>query len=222
MAVARDTSGQATSTGTTTTLGLTLGASATLLLAAALIREGTDRVTGVTWNGEAMTELPTNSPATFTRLGSTFTIHLYYTLSPATGTHDLVATASSNPGGNDLDLYGVSYTGPSTSAFPDNSTKVDNDATSPLTTTLTPVGAGAWTFMFGSNEADALAASTGSTLIQNQHGSGIFDSNGIVAGSYSMNATYGGSSGSAGIMVSFAPDAVAPANNNNLLTLGVG
>lgn len=199
-AIARDTSGKATSTGTTSTVALTLSASATVLIAAAWIRQ-TDTVTGVTWNGVSMTEIPTNSPQTFTQGATTFTMHLYEMFSPATGTHNLTVSASSNAG-NALDILGVSYTG--TSLTLDNSTKAGG-TNSPISATLTPVGSGAWTILFADNEDSAVAASTGSTLIQNSHGGGIFDSNGIVSGATTMQATYTHSSSNWGaIMVSIA------------------
>lgn len=212
--IARDTSAKFTANTSTSVSGsMTLASGATVLIGYALYRSGGDIITGMTWNGVSMTlltKLNTGAANTY--------IYVFYMLNPTTGTHTLAASASSAPA-SDFDIYGTSYTGTITSSFPDNSTTATG-ASSPISVSLTPVGSGAWTILFGEQEASALTAGTGSNLLQNQHGSGVYDSNGTVSGSYNMQATYSGPSNWGGIMLSIAPPASAPSSFGDLFFFG--
>lgn len=146
---------------------------------------------------------------------------MYYMLSPTTGSHDVVGTLSSSTGSN-FDLYAASYIGTAAAAFPDSKAGTDGTGTStgggPISLSTTPAATGCWCFMHGENENNSLTASTNSTLLQANHGSGIFDSNGTAAAgsAFNMQATFGAGNNWSGIMVSIAPAAAAAVFTKNI------
>lgn len=217
MAIAYDTftNGSFTS-GTSRTFAHTCTGSDRILFVETVINTSTDLVTGVTYNGVSMTRIQTVSPTANRRL------YLYYLIAPATGSNNVVISASSSTfiGGNASSYTGVAQSG----TIIDVSTTV-TDTSSPIDTTLTTTVDNCWTILCGTMDGTvAFTASTGSTL---RGGNGlysdvqIFDSNGpkTPAGSTTMTVTNASVSGSvpAGmIMAAFAP-AVAPVSGGGIL-----
>ena len=99
----------------------------------------------------------------------------------------------------------VSYTGAGQSGQPDNTDTSYALATS-VTCDLTPVATDCWSVLFTKTNGGAASAGTGSTSrVSSVNGYALFDSNGTISGSTSMQATLGFSVAWAGIMASFAP-----------------
>lgn len=158
-------------------------------------------ITGATYNGVSMTQMPTVSPS---GVPGDRCIYLFYLIAPATGANNVVVSA-----GSSIVIGGMSasYTGAKQSGVPDASAANTQSNTATFTASVTVVAANSWTFLYAKNNFDAPGAGTGSTLRQSADGQGIFDSNGpLSAGSQSMSATSASSTSDwAGIMVSFAP-----------------
>ncbi len=145
----------------------------------------TRSISGITYNGVAMTPL--------TRSGGPQPIQLWYLINPALGANNIIATLS----GDASFLYGAgtSYFNAVQSGVPDS----QNTATSigtPLSTSTTIVNPNCWLVMAVRNDGDGLSdASTGA--VERATGSAgtiqIYDSNGIVGtGSQSMSITLAG------------------------------
>jgi hypothetical protein len=174
-----------------------------------------DNITGVTYNGVAMTLLDKQTNST-DRIE-----YVFYLIAPDTGTHDVVVSASlAVPS-----IFGnsSSYTGAKQSGVPDASTK-QSISGSPYTTSLTTIADNCWTILFTTTSATTPVASTGSTLRASNGtvgGEKIFDSNGPItpAGNYDMLVT--GNGGAIGfIMASFAPAGAVGGNEDNFFLLG--
>jgi hypothetical protein len=181
-----------------------------------------DDISGVTYNGVAMTAIYTGQTA-----GSDRFYYLYYLLNPASGANTVQITAF-----NAHYLFGASasYTGVQQSGQPDAMNSNSGTATGSLTTSVTTVADNSWVVMFGvvSNDDGTLAAGTGATerVATDFNAGALFDSNAskTPAGSYSMTWTTPGSSYNKGsLLVSFSPagggGATAPPT---LSLLGVG
>lgn len=159
-------------------------------------------ITGVTYNGVSLTQIPTNSPV-FTpsdRCG-----YLFYLAGPATGTHDVVVS-----GFVLMVIAGVSasYTGAKQTGIPDSSAQNTATSANDITTTTTVVAANSWTILYERNTFGAATAGTGSTQrVSSANGIGLFDSNGpLAAGAQSQQVqTVGHTPNWGTIMASFAP-----------------
>lgn len=168
---------------------------------------GSDTVTGVTYNGVAMTLVKTLLTPTDGRyLGA------WVLMNPASGANNVVISVSSG------DTYGmaVSYTGTAQTGQPDSFGFNSNTFTSSLTTSTNVVASNCWNVYL--NRAAYFpppVAGTGATLrsANATYGQGIFDSNGTVGtGSQSMTCTCSSPGPFSGVLISFAPSASGPAN----------
>lgn len=219
MAIAFDaTTGAHALTATSLTIAhTTAGSNRALIVGVACYNGGAaaDIVTGVTYNGVAMTQLAKFGPADVN-----IEMYIYGLLNPTSGTNNIVISASAS-----CNLYAenVSYTGVQRSGLPDAS-KTQGATASPDTTTLTTIADNSWTVLFARASGASLAASTGSTLRHITDGdNGIFDSNGAItpAGSHSM--TFTGAAGNCySIMISLAPFIASAAGASTLSMMGVG
>lgn len=124
MAVAFDAKATSvtSSTGTNATetnSSLTIGASATLLIAFVNIADSTIPLpaacSGVTWNSVAMTLLGTKNDAGTS--GGQTQVNVYGLVNPATGNHSLVASFTGRTGNTGVYLDGASWTGSDTSSL---------------------------------------------------------------------------------------------------------
>lgn len=183
------------------------GANLILWVAVVATGEGDD-ISSVTYNGVGLTRAGTDGFAS-SRLD------LWYLISPATGTHDIVITSSNF----ETDLHGcaASYTGAAQSGVPDATGVGGNVVVTSATVSTTTSADNCWVILAaidGYNNLD-IVAGTGSTLRNTQGGggpgersAGILDSNGPVtpAGSYAMTFSVGGATGNMrGVTASFAP-----------------
>lgn len=129
-------------------------------------------ITGVTYNGVAMTEILSTVPT-----GPTVLIQkLFYLVNPSTGTNNVVVTRT----GTGIYTWGhsVSYTGASQTGVPDASSVTTNTGTS-ITGTVTTVADNSWLVGFVTDEGSAtLTAGAGTVKRNDQVGwSAIADSN---------------------------------------------
>lgn len=160
------------------------------ILIVGIIANNADVITGVTYNGVAMT-LARKSAFTGP------TMYLYYLLAPATGANNIVVSASS--GGEYIRATAVSYTGVQQSGQPD-ATAENNVSAASITTTLTQVVAKAWQVGVVQGAHDGtVTAGAGIGAIRGTVSGGynsIGDSNAPTnAGSRSMTWNQGGSAG---------------------------
>jgi hypothetical protein len=174
-------------------------------------------ITGVTYNGVAMTSIA--SPIV---IQSNVRTYLFYLIAPSTGANNIVISASQSG-----TIYGASssYSGAKQTGVPDSSSTTGPVTTATITGTTTTVADNCWTVMCGFGNS-AVGASTGSTSrgIATDGTQGIFDSNGLItpAGSHSMTVTNGSSDNGAVIIASFAPAVAAAATYRRRSLLGVG
>lgn len=171
-----------------------------LLVVGIKINSASDLVTGVTYNGVAMTRVALVVDA------SSETVYLYVLHAPAAGANSVVVSTS---GSIAKDARSASYTGAKQTSTVDNSTTATATATA-ITTTLTPTADNCWTIAMFRNVAynDATAGS-GTTLrgIDGAQSSILGDSNGPIhpAASTSLSATWSTSVNAGAVMASFAP-----------------
>lgn len=195
MAIAFDASAQGT-TGLGSAASLTIahtcsGSNRVLIVCVQTVVHAID-VTGVTYNGVTMTLLDDQD----TGIGY---MYVFYLLAPATGTHNIVISATPN-----ILMFAVSgsWTGIRQGLFPDAETKNIYSGSS-NTTTLTTVIDNCWCVLADS-AANTSSAGTNSTSRVNQ-GAALYDSNGPITppGSFSMSVNRTGGGGD--IMFSMAP-----------------
>jgi hypothetical protein len=173
-----------------------------------------DAITGVTYNGQAMTLIgkQTSNEASGGRYE-----YLFYILAPATGTHNVVISLS---GSEVIYATVATYSGVKQTT-PDASTTNSAAGATSVTTTLTTVADNCWTFLTGRTN-QTQTAGTGCTARGTTNGDGgynLYDSNGAVtpAGSHGMTITTASSSFYGMVMASFAPAPPAPINGNFFL-----
>lgn len=175
--IAYDNSTTASGSGTSTTFSHTCTGSNGLLVVA--VNMDGDKVTGITYNGVAMTFINKR-----TRTTSNY-VYLYYLLGPATGSNSVVISHSS---GNSL-AVAMSYTNVKQSAQPDSSNTNSNGGGAALTTATTVVADNSWVIGCASNDSEVPA----SFSVQQRGAISIFqagDSNGgVAAGSSQLTAT---------------------------------
>lgn len=204
MAIAFD----AASTGTidsslTLTFSHTCTGSDRILFVAPGIYDGftTDVLTGITYNGVAMTRVGMGVAQTNSRT------YLYYLINPDTGANNIVITSSAS---TKIRGTGMSYTGANQSGVPDAFTS-GNGSSATMTGTVTTIADNCWLVGSFFGNGAGLAASTG-TVSRGIPGVGAaarnggFDSNSVKtpAGSDSLIVTCTNDN-NAWVVASFAP-----------------
>lgn len=201
MAIAYDSSAQG-SGGSVTSITFSHTCSGSDRMLVVFVRSyQNDRVTGVTYNGVAMTQVNKRQD----NAGNNCYTYLYYLLAPATGANNVVVSASPAPN-IQLAACSASYTGVKQSGQPDSSAMQSSTA-STMTVSTTVVASGCW-LVGGSSNFRATSAGTGTTNRQQTSGDPltIADSNGTVAtGSRSLQWTQSDSTISAQHIISIAP-----------------
>lgn len=177
-------------------------------------------ITGVTYNGVALTSL--------TRSAGTQPMQLWYLIAPATGANNIVV--SIDGAASFIYTSAGSYTGVEQSGQPDAQATNSTTASS-VTTTLTTIADNCWTIL---GARGATSGNTDASTNSTERAAGaagtvqLYDSNGAVtpAGSFGMTITTAGSEAITTAMASFSPEGgavVAPKRQRHtLLTLGVG
>ncbi len=204
-AIAYDTSlsGSCGAAPTTQTYSYTVTGSNPILYVTVFTVATTDTVSGITYNGSAMTRVGTISNADF---GDVF---LYRLVGPATGAHNVVVTYTGSP------VFGCSTTSSYTGAKQSGGVFVSatNRAESnTVSISITPNSANNWIAMGQANSGTAPFGGGGSATVRlvnaNNAASVMYDSNGTVStGSVTMTSTWSGASNTgAGIVgESFEP-----------------
>lgn len=147
-------------------------------------------ISSATYNGVAMTQVPTISPYT----PAAGRLHyMFYLLSPTVGAHNIVLTMTGAVS-NNLVAASTSYTGVKQTGFPDASGQTFNASTpgSNLSISITSVASGCWLTGFGTAEGSGGVSAGTSTTERTSSAYGNcfvagFDSNGTVpSGSNSL------------------------------------
>ena len=187
---------------TTQTISHTISGSNTLLLVGFITNNNTDIITKVTWNGTGMTRL------TYQAGSGGYLSYVYYLVGAATGTANVVISASSN---SLLWTSVTSYNGVKQTGFPDAQASSQNGSTS-WTASLTTVADNAWHYLH-IRGSSPITFSTGTERANASQGDAGDKGPKTPAGSDSITGTLGGSANdSTFIQVSFAP-ATAVANS---------
>jgi len=168
-------------------------------------KQGTDTITGVTWNGVSMTKIVVRQVT-----GDRF-IALWGLASPAAGTNNIVVTSSES---NFIGVAAVYYTGAQSATAADSSSSGTNTA-SPITVSTTTVADHAWLVAAASGVSEGAPSSwaTGTSRDTGAGSHGTADSNGskTPAGSYSLSANFAAfpSNNHAMVIMSIAPYAAS-------------
>lgn len=170
------------------------------------IYAGSDVVTGVTYNGVAMTQL---QKQLMVGAAAGQYIYLYMLVNPASGANNVVVSSSSGLGGY---ISAVSYTGAKQTGQPNVSNKQAVTSTTSLTTSVTTTLDNCWLTGYAYHNGTVVAG-TATTL----RGGSVnvlqtMDSNGAKspAGSYSLNTTKSPADFAGHVMAAFAPYAATP------------
>lgn len=159
---------------------------------------GGNNITGVTYAGAAMTQIPTASPV---QVPGNLWISLWYLVAPATGANNIVISASpSTTIGGDAASYVA------TSPGIDVSGNATATSASSISKSITTTQNNAWTVGWCSTDGFDVSAGASTTLRQgNGTNRAIFDSNAAITppGSTTLNVSQSGSGNSAFIMTSF-------------------
>lgn len=192
-AVANDLESSATPTWSHTTSG-----SNRILHAGVRVSAGIS-VTGVTYNGVAMTNVPTNSPVT-TPGGEL--LYVFYLINPTTGTHDIIATLS---GSDTVRSVSISHTGVKQSGQPNASGNGTASGESSITDSITATVSNCWVVAFTSNTVDVAADGINYVHRDDSAGVGVGDTNASVSGLVSQTVNTSGSADWGIIQVAIAP-----------------
>jgi len=176
-----------------------------LLLVGIISDVATDAISGVTYNGVAMTKLITapSDGAGFPRYE-----YLFGLLAPATGANTVLVSAS---GSVLIAALSSSYTGVLQSGLPDSSNTNSNASASSLTVSTTVVASGCWLAAYLRAAPGPAIAGTGTTDRVDDASTQLFgDSNGTVGtGSQSLQVTQSSAGAINGLIVSIAPSSGA-------------
>lgn len=189
-----------------------------------------DIVSGVTYNGVAMTRLDIQNSSASTN----YSTYVYYLAGPATGANNIVVTYTTAPGFGAHWGIGTSYSGVKQTGFPDANSKGTQSGSGDVTGTVTTSADNAWVWMVSAgDDGPTIAAGSGTTLRQKNaidflnHGElmATYDANAAKtpAGSVSLIADMGTSdSFSNWIIASMAPAVAATSTPHRLMMMGVG
>jgi hypothetical protein len=188
-----------TSSGTSLTVAHTCSASANRGLVVCVVGDHTtDLITGVTYNGVAAT-LVTKGHA------SGRWCYAFYVNAPASGTNNIVASASS---ACFIEVNAASYTGVAQSGQPEaNSGFSDTNSATSRTLTVTTVSANAWAVGCALGQAGTITAGSGTTLRATDLVGAILDSGAAVAtpGATNLIFSQAGANVAGGIALALAP-----------------
>lgn len=179
---------------------------------------GSDKITGITYNGVALTQIGVS-------IQNTRYIGFYYLLNPASGSNTVTLTGSSSAV---IEAYSGSYTGVNQSGQPDANTSNNNGQLpvtggSSLTVTVTTVADNDWLIMNAFSFQDGISAGA-NTFNRSGVNNGIYDSNGAKTppGSFSLAVTTAGVTNVSEIMAAFSPAGAVVASVRLFTLLGVG
>lgn len=198
MAIAYDASSEGTATDTSLTVSHTCSGSNRYLLSFIRTNGTTDKVSGVTYAGQAMTRINTLSD------GDDRRIYLYYKIAPASGANNIVAsfTESVSAGAQSYSYTGVKQTGQ-----PDASNTQLRTSTNSASIGLTVVASGCWIATGSVNNEASPNSATNFTERLDTGGFASGDTNGTVsAGSNTLTWGYGSTINEVALLAaSFSP-----------------
>lgn len=225
MAIAYDSSASGSGTGTSLTVALTVSGSNRMLIVMTTTNDSLERITGVTYNGAAMTSVVAQNNSAFS---NNVYCRMWRLIAPDTGTNNIVVSASASIS---MSAYGVSLTGVSQVAPEASASGVESNST-PLDFSITTVADNAWIIDgYGMNiNNGSLVPNSSQTERQNiaatDNGEGSINTKGPITPAASTNnsESYGGASPEiVGVAVSIAPATeTATVVVSNSLLLGVG
>ena len=206
MAIATDafTNGGST-TGTSHTFSHTCTGANRILFVQVEIENATDVITGVTYNGVAMTLVQSQANTSPSEVNT-----LWVLVAPATGANNVVVSTSSSVS---IGAIAASYTGAAQTGQPDASGKKTSQATS-STLSVTTIADNCWMVSCVQADAGLPTAGTGITARVDESNASFGDSNGVITppGSNSMTWNAGGTWHLNHINASFAPAVAAGGN----------
>ncbi len=192
--LAKDGSVNALSTNSYTHL---LASDATLLVVEVLFSTNVS-LNSITYGGVAPSGSLTNTSF------QNYTVYLKWWFNPPTGTNTILSTLSGNPNVGHV-IRSCSYTGVG-ALGPDTQTTGQTSASTFNATAITPTYANSWVIGILEQSAVAGAAGTGTTFRAGVgNGDGIFDTNGPVSVSTSLQATCSPAQVWTGTLAAFAP-----------------
>ena len=191
--------------GTSLTWAHTCTGSDLILIVTVTVEQG-DRVTGVTYNGVAMTQgIKAANGVPY--------LYIYYLVNPATGANNIVVSVSSS---SDIHAASASYTGASQTGQPDATNSVNEVAiaSGDHTVSLTVVAADSWLVAtYNSLTAGPVSAVNGVNRAGTYDQGALFDSNAAVAaGTQTIGMHWNALDSHTIIGLSFKPVAAGPAN----------
>lgn len=179
-----------------------------------------DVITGITYNGVAMTRL-----ATLAQAGGNNRVYVYGLVAPATGANNIVLArnADAQSGGW---LFAEDFTGVDQTAVPSNTNNAGATGAAGVTNTITVAGGTSWVGGIGSNNYAQIVIDSGGTIRSNTQNVARcnFDTNGTVAaGSFSTvwSASGTGEWNTISVEIKAVAAAAAAGRPNNLMLLGV-
>ena len=202
MAIARDATSSGAATATSLTVAHTCSGSNRILFVNVVTIDGTtDHVTGVTYNGVAMTRQSTLAIGTVARS------YMYYLLAPATGANNVVISVGASVS---IQSDNVSYNGVSQSGFPDASSATTASAATTYSNTLTTIADNAVHVAYIRVDDHSITLDSGGALVlaRGAGGEGIYESSPLAitpAASHSIAFSTTPAQNWAGIGVSIAP-----------------
>lgn len=218
MAIAHDNSTSASqASGTSLTFSHTVSGSNRILFVSAYGgADGTD-ITGMTYNGVAMTFIAKAKYA-----ANNSYMHTYYLIAPATGANNVVVSYNINAR---MGAIASSYTGVKQTGQPDAFNKTEQGNATSITTNVTVVATGCWIYCGneGSNCMQSTMSPSGNLTTFRTSGIDdavqVADSNGTVGtGTQAAGFTNSGSTLDGIVAVSFAPDLGISQNLNETVT----
>ncbi len=170
---------------------------------------GGQQVSGVTYNGVAMTQIGTR------RVAGNLDNTLWYLIAPATGTNNIVASYASQA---EVYLVAASYTGAKQTGQPDATAGNSGQSASAITAVVTTIADNCWVVMSATCNSLGLAAgasTTSRTEASPNDAIGFYDNNAAKtpAGAVTLTATGNATNNTTSSGASFAP-AVAEGPTN--------
>lgn len=193
-----------------------------ILLVGIMEGHNTLGVTGITYNGVALTKISNFSQ------GSSDTVSLWYLINPTTGTNTIAVTGTNTS--SSIYNSAISYTGVKQSGQPDSFNSGSTTGT-PLVISTTTIANNTWVVgMWGASDGGSGGITAGTNVVSRQFyagpGSSNFssmmgDSNSVVTPAGSFSQTVSDSSGGLNNILGVIAS-ISPANSQYTITAAVG
>lgn len=188
-----------------------------MLLVGVLINDLSDTITGVTYNGVAMTKVPSGTATQPGGGGRTERLDLFYLINPASGSNTVAYTGT---GGfsNGVTLCAISYTGVHQTSGLNISKKANATGSTGLSLSETTTVDDCWAVSMVRNDSGSITNGTNYFAQTSDNSIEMGDSNGSLGSAGSKTVSMGGPSGGKMCVTAFiAPAVTAQATNAGLL-----